>query len=177
MQREGDANKQLSSIAFHLSATRKNPLGPATRPCKSIACSVKEILRVACSVKEIPGLACIQNTVHLPHIKAAIPIYHVRWRPSKANDHQQKPDQPAQITTVISSQQDMEAAWKLQQTKPTSSMKQTNDCTEPLQTKPTSSKKQTKGCPEPRADHQKPPPCTSANIDNVMVFFIKWKTV
>jgi hypothetical protein len=54
-------------------------------------------------------------------------------------------------------------------------MKQTNDCTEPLQTKPTSSKKQTKGCPEPRADHQKPPPCTSANIDNVMVFFIEMK--
>jgi len=76
-------NKQLSSFAFHLSATRKNPLGPATRPCSSIACSVKEIPRIACSVKEIPrvacsSIACIQNTVHLPRIKAAIPIYHVR---------------------------------------------------------------------------------------------------
>ena len=31
-----------------------------------IACSVKEIPRLACS-----SIACIQNTVHLPHIKAA----------------------------------------------------------------------------------------------------------
>jgi len=53
---ESDPTNQhtvVINLASHLSATRKNPLGPATRPC-----SVKEIPQFACSMKKIPHVAC-----------------------------------------------------------------------------------------------------------------------
>jgi hypothetical protein len=85
----GPATRPCSSIACSVrerdSTHCMQREGDSTRCMQQhcIACSVKEIPRIACSVKEIPrvacsSIACIQNTVHLPRIKAAIPIYHVR---------------------------------------------------------------------------------------------------
>jgi len=93
----------------------------------------------------------VKNTVHLPYTKAAIPIYHVKWRSSKANDHQQKPNQPTDKLLLST----VNLIWKLTD-------------------QPTNNKKQTKDYPE-QLIFRRPQPYTSASIENVMIFLIEMK--